>query len=141
VLTTLLVVAAFNPIKTRLQAIVDRRFKDSHSPDAALDAFVLEVRQSLSPPDPQRSLTRFLETAVAAHRSTGGSVSVTTARRKPWTSTTGKPWHGPAMVAVAAAGPMTVRLEISRSDEFATTDALQAALEAVVAETSGPAVP
>jgi hypothetical protein len=137
VLTTLLVVAAFNPIKTRLQAIVDRRFKDSRSPDAALDAFVREVRQSLSSPDLHRSLARFLETAVAAHRSAGGSVAVTTARRRPWTSTTGKPWNGPAMVAVASAGPMTVRLEISRPDELATTDGLQAALEAIVAEASG----
>jgi hypothetical protein len=140
VLTTLLVVAAFNPIKTRLQTIVDRRFKGNQSPDAALDAFVLEVRQSLSPPDLHRSLTRFLGAAVAAHRSTGGSVVVTTARHKPWTATTGEPVTGPTMMAVASAGPMAVRLEIARSDEYATVDALQAALEAVVAEASGAAV-
>lgn len=136
VLTTLLVVAAFNPIKSRLQAIVDRRFKDSHSPDAALAAFVLGVQHSLGLPDLHRSLARFLETAVDAHRSSGGHVAVTTARRKPWTFATGKPGTGPGMVAVASAGAINVRLEIARSDELATEDALQAALEAIVAEAS-----
>lgn len=137
VLTTLLVVTAFNPIKARLQTIVDRRFKDSHGPDAAFDAFVLEVRQSLSPPDLRRSLARLLEVAVGAHRSSGGHVAMTTARRKPWTFTTGEAWTGPALVAATSAGPIDVRLEIARADEFATVDALQAALEAVVAEASG----
>jgi hypothetical protein len=137
VLTTLLVVTAFNPIKTRLQAVVDRRFKDSHGPDAALEAFVLEVRQSLSPPDLHRSLARLLETAVVAHRSSGGYVAATVARRKPWTFATGEAGTGPGMVAVASAGSVDVRLEIAQTDELATADALQAALEAIVAEATG----
>ena len=136
VFTTLLVVTAFNPIKTRLQAVVDRRFKDSHSPDAALEAFVLEVRQSLSPPDLHRTLARLLESAVEAYRSSGGQVTATTGGRTPWTFATGETGTGPALAAVTSAGSVVVRLEIARSDEFATADALQAALEAILVETT-----
>ena len=139
VLTTLLVVTAFNPIKTRLQAIVDRRFKDSHGPEAALDAFVLEARRSLSPPDLHRSLSRLLETAVEAYRSPGGFVEATTGRRAPWTFATGKTITGPRLLAAASAGSVNIRVEIERTDELANADALQAALEAIVAETSGAA--
>ena len=138
VLTTLLVVTAFNPIKTRLQTSVDRRFKDSHGPEAAFDALVHEVRQSLSPPDLHRSLVRLLETAVGANGSSGGNVAVTAPRRKPWSFSTGKAWAGPALVASTSAGAADIRIEIARSDDNATADALQAALEAVVAEVSAP---
>jgi hypothetical protein len=134
VLTTLLVVTAFNPIKARLQAIVDRRFKDNHGPDAAFEAFLVEVRKSLSPLDLHRSLSRLLETAVDAHRASGGNVVVTAPRRKAWTFATGKPWTGPALVADASSGASDVHLEIERSDEFASAESLQAALEAVLAE-------
>jgi hypothetical protein len=137
VLTTLLVVAAFNPIKTRLQTLVDRRFKDSRGPDAALQAFVLEVRQSLSPPDLHRSLARLLETAVDAYRSAGGNVTATKGHREPWAFATGKALVGPGMFAVASAGSVAVRLEIARSDELATAEALQTALDAIVAEATG----
>jgi hypothetical protein len=140
VLTTLLVVTAFNPIKTRLQAIVDRRFKDSRGPDVALEGFVQEVRQSLSPPDLHRTLARLLESAVEAYRSSGGEVRATAGGRKPWTFATGEPGMGPVLAAVASAGSVDVRLEISRSDEFASADALQAALDAIVSETSGSSV-
>ena len=137
VLTTLLVVTAFNPIKTRLQAVVDRRFKDSRDPDAALEAFVQEVRQSLSPPDLHRSLARLLEIAVEAYRSSGGQVTATTGGRTPWTFATGEAGMGPRLAAGTSVGSVDVHLEIDRPDELASADALQAALEAIVAETSG----
>jgi hypothetical protein len=64
VITTLLVVSAFNPIKTRLQTIVDRRFKPAPDPAASVKAFVAEVRGSLSRPDRDRTFRRLLDLAV-----------------------------------------------------------------------------
>lgn len=64
VVTTLLVVSAFNPIKARLQAIVDRRFKPAPDPETSLRAFIAEVRGSLSKPDRERTFERLLGIAV-----------------------------------------------------------------------------
>jgi hypothetical protein len=77
-----------------------------------------------------------LETAIDAHRASGGHVAVTAPRTKPWTVAMRKPWTGPALVAVASAGALNVHLEIARPDEFASAEPAHAALEAVMAETS-----
>ncbi|HKB27525.1 MAG TPA: hypothetical protein VKC59_00725, partial [Candidatus Limnocylindrales bacterium] len=66
VVTTLLVVIAFTPIKGRLQAFVDRRFKENRDPAHRLDEFVKEVAASLSSLDPPRTLRRFLGVVVDA---------------------------------------------------------------------------
>jgi hypothetical protein len=74
VLTTLLVVSAFTPVKTRLQAIVDRWFKEAHDPEAEFEAFVAEIHGTLGQPDLDRALHRFLEVAVAAFGASGGDL-------------------------------------------------------------------
>jgi hypothetical protein len=140
VLTTLVVVTAFNPVKARLQTLVDRRFKEVHSADAALAAFVLEVRRSVSPPDLYRSLQRLLEVAVGAYGSSGGTVSVIDAGRNLWTSSTGEPVTEPAIVVARAAGSMDVHFRIANTEDWRGADALEQSLTAVIAETtSSPA--
>ena len=64
VITTLLVVSAFNPIKTRLQTIVDKRFKPTPDPATVLRGFVGEIRSSISRPDRERAMRRLLDLAV-----------------------------------------------------------------------------
>jgi hypothetical protein len=138
VITTLVVVTAFNPIKARLQSLVDRRFKEVHSADAALAAFVLEVRRSVSAPDLHRSLQRLLEVAVGAYGSSGGTVSVVGAGRDPWTASAGEPVMEPAFVASRAVGSMEVRVRLANTEDWRGAEALEQALGAVIAETTSP---
>ena len=76
VLTTLLVVSAFTPVKTRLQAIVDRRFKEAHDPVAEFAAFVAEVHGTLGQPDLDRTLHRFLDAAATAFGASSGDLQL-----------------------------------------------------------------
>jgi hypothetical protein len=138
VITTLIVVTAFNPIKARLQTLVDRRFKEVHSADAALAAFVLEVRRSVSPPDLYRSLQRLLDVAVGAYGSSGGTVSVIGAGRNPWSASTGEPVTEPAFVVSGPAGSRDVHIRIANTEDWRGADALEQALSAVIAETTSP---
>ena len=64
VITTLLVVSAFNPIKSRLEALVDRRFKPAPDPATVLKAFISDLRESVSRPDRERALRRLLDLSV-----------------------------------------------------------------------------
>jgi len=74
VLTTLIVVTAFNPIKNRLQLQVDRRLKDRRDPETRLAAFEAAITGRFSPLDPDLALTRLLEVAVEAFDAVGGSL-------------------------------------------------------------------
>jgi len=134
VLTTLLVVTAFNPIKTRLQAVVDRRFKEVHGPDAMLDAFVAEVRRSLSPPDLDRTVHRLLDVAVEAYRSTGGVATVGTGGDGDRSFSTGTALGDRVVHATASRPSASVEIRLAATDLTADAGALQTALTAVVAE-------
>jgi hypothetical protein len=138
VLTTLVVVTAFTPIKNRIQAIVDRRFKEVHDPVAELDAFVSEVRHSLGAPDRDRALRRLLEVAVVAYGAGGGEVrlSVDDASRLIATVTTSVE---PGATVSAAADDIELTLSgVDASRDYAP---LHGALAAVLAEVAGGATP
>ena len=65
-LTTLILTAAFTPIKNGLQAIVDRRWKEPAGSLKKLKAFSKQVEETLSPLDPEKVVRRLLmETALA----------------------------------------------------------------------------
>jgi hypothetical protein len=72
VLTTLIVVAAFTPIRDRLQIIVDKRFKEAPDPAKKLAAFRDLVGSRVFVIDSQQVMRRLLEEAVAAFEATGG---------------------------------------------------------------------
>jgi hypothetical protein len=140
VLTTLLVVTAFTPIKGRLQSLVDRRFKENRDPAARLNGFVTEVRASLSSPDPPRTLRRFLGVVVAACDLAGGRIELERPNVKPWSADEGEPvTSDPVVTASARLGTGTVSLVLSpsrRTGSISPRDrlAVERALTAVAAE-------
>ena len=69
---TLIVVAVFNPIKDRVQRLVDKRFKEVPSATKRLNAFEEQLRTRVWQVDVSRITRRFLEEAVAAFDAEGG---------------------------------------------------------------------
>ena len=140
ILTTLLVVTAFTPIKGRLQALVDRRFKENRDPAARLDAFVKEVQASLSALDSPRTLRRLLGVVVAACDLRGGRVELELPKTDPWSATEGElSTADPAVNASVPLGDGTVRLVLApsrRTGSISPRDrkAIDRTLAAVVAE-------
>jgi hypothetical protein len=74
VLATLCIVAAFTPVKNRLQDTVDKRFKDSSHSIPHLKAFGEQVCLRLAPVDARQVTRRLLEVTVAALDAKGGAV-------------------------------------------------------------------
>lgn len=74
VLTTLVVVAAFTPIKNGFQAFVDKRFKDSNAPAQKLNAFQEQLRVRFYAIQPKQVMRRMMEEAVDAFDAKGGAV-------------------------------------------------------------------
>jgi hypothetical protein len=77
VMSTLVLAAAFTPLKNMLQAAVDARFKTAPDPTARLRALGEQVRADFSVVDPGRLAGRLLEEAAAALRAPGGAVYLT----------------------------------------------------------------
>lgn len=74
VLTTLIVVAAFDPIKTWLQKMVDRRFKEVPDATKRLTALNSRMRSYLQMADAAEMARHTLEEAVISFEAYGGSV-------------------------------------------------------------------
>jgi hypothetical protein len=74
VLTTLVVVAAFDPIKTALQKLVDRRFKEAPDPLKRLNGFGNQLQSVLLVFDAEQTARRFLDEAVAAFGAESGAL-------------------------------------------------------------------
>lgn len=73
-LTTLIVVAIFDPIKGWLQRIVDARFKDVPNPEGQWRAYDEQVRAFVQMIDGPASARRLLEEAVAVFDANAGAV-------------------------------------------------------------------
>jgi hypothetical protein len=140
VVTTLLVVTAFTPIKSRLQSLVDRRFKENRDPAVRLDGFVADVRASLSSPDPPRTLRSFLRVVVAACDLSGGRIKLERPDVDLWSVNEGEPTTtDPEVTTSAPLGTGTVSLVLSpsrRTGSISPRDrlAIERALTAVAAE-------
>jgi hypothetical protein len=146
VFITLGVVAAVNPIKTKLQAIVDRRFKEVRDPAKELGAFVAEVHGSLSRPDRDRTLQRFLEAAVLAFAASGGEITLRTGERERSFHAAGPSDDGAQRLdaeleasqaplrASAAAGNLGGELSLSGGDWSRGADTLAPAFAGVLGE-------
>jgi hypothetical protein len=72
VLTTLIVVIAFTPIKDGLQNMVNKRFKEVPDPVKKLAAFRELVDARVSAVDPPQIMRRFLQEAASAFDAKGG---------------------------------------------------------------------
>jgi hypothetical protein len=67
VINTLVVILAFNPLKDKLQEIVDRRFKAKPNPAKQLETFAALVRAQMTPLDVPRVSRSFLRTIVEGY--------------------------------------------------------------------------
>lgn len=76
VLTTLVVAAAFTPVKARLQTVVDRYFKEPPDPLKELRALRVQVQSVVDVLDVETAARRLLATAVAGFGAKGGAIDV-----------------------------------------------------------------
>ncbi len=150
VISTLVVVSIFEPVKKAVGSLVDRLLAESSDPADVLQGLTAEVRASLTPPDPERTLRRFLEVGLVAYHATdgmltwevgagpahvlraGGTAAIPKRRRR---APSGSP-----LTATASTGPITATVNLSGASESSSEDALGPALAAVLAELAGPGV-
>jgi hypothetical protein len=74
VITTLLIVAVFAPLKDWLQHAADRRYRDRHDPLAPVEAFGRRVRSVVDVFDARRITRQMLETTAANLGCSAGAV-------------------------------------------------------------------
>lgn len=72
VIATLIVVAAFTPVKDTIQKLVEQRFKDEPAPSSKLETFQTLVRERVSPLYAPQIARRLLSEAVNAFDAKGG---------------------------------------------------------------------
>jgi hypothetical protein len=101
-IATLLTVAAFDPLKTRLQALVDKRFKEAPDPAKKLKAFEEQVRTRLYPIGVMQGTRRLLEEAVAAFEAKGGAAYLESDGNLQLIYTAGE-WKGDTKLSVSLA--------------------------------------
>lgn len=118
VLTTLVVVAAFTPIRDRLQASVDKRFKNVSDAAVKLESFAEQIRSRVTPIEAHQVIRRFLEEAVAASGAKGGTVYLENGGALQPIQTLGA-WDGHAALSV----PLTLNgMSIGKLDLGARKD-------------------
>ncbi len=130
VLTTLVVVVVFTPVKNALQSVVDRRFKEIRDPTAPLGAFVARLQDGLWRLEPDLVLKRLLAVSVDSLAASGGVVALDgrTIDRIGGDDIT------EALSATAAAGTVRVTVAVGARQGAAPYQARdQAALDAAVA--------
>lgn len=76
VLTTLIVVAAFDPIRKQVTKFVDANFKEAPQPGKQLDAFGERVYGVFETVDSRRLSQSFLDQAVTAFHARGGALYI-----------------------------------------------------------------
>jgi hypothetical protein len=99
VLTTLIVVALFDPIKKWLQTIVDAWFNEASNPQKQWQAYGEQVRIFVQMNDPVAIVSRLLEEAVRAFDTKGGAVFLQKSREMQQVSTIGD-WKNNADISI-----------------------------------------
>jgi hypothetical protein len=137
VLTTLILASAFTSIKARLQAIVDRRFRDVRTPVRRLAEFSKRIDSRIWVIDARLALGKLLEEAVAAFDAVGGEAYWQADGMEQRIAAHGE-WNGDTRlnVILAAEGRMVGRIALGpRRNDMAYTpedaQALSAAAEAL----------
>ena len=142
VLTTLVVVVVFTPVKNALQSIVDRRFKEVRDPTAPLGAFVARLQDGLWRLEPDLVAKRLLAVSVDSLAASGGVVALggRTIDR------IGRDDITEALSATAAVGSTQVRVAVGPRqaavpyedrDRTALDAAVNAVAEALASQASG----
>lgn len=141
VLATLIVVAAFEPVKQWLQRIVDSRFKEAPDPARPLRAFRDEVQKGTGAIDARRMTGRLLAEAMAAFEATGGAAFLSNGEGRMFELTRGT-WNGDAGLRVSlgsngaqmgeiALGARKNGLSYSEQDRAALVDTANVVAEAI----------
>jgi hypothetical protein len=150
VFITLAVVAAFNPVKVQLQGLVDRRFKEVRDPAKELGSFLADVHASLSRPDRDRTLQRFLEAAVTAFGASDGQIRLHAGERERAFHAAGPsyarsrqndadPDTGPTELrASAAVGSLRAEISLSGAEGPRGAAALEPTFAGVLGELADP---
>jgi MFS family permease len=97
-LTTLIVVAAFDPIKGWLQRIVDTRFKEVSNPEGRWKAYDEEVRDFVQMIDAVASARRLLEEALAVFDAKDGAIYLQKAGEMQLVHTLGPSHNAPELL-------------------------------------------
>jgi hypothetical protein len=97
-LTTLIVVAAFDPIKAWLQRLVDARFKEVSNPEGRWKAYDEQVRTFVQMNDTAASARRLLEEAVAVLDAKQGAVYLKGAEEMQLVHTLGASQDAPELL-------------------------------------------
>jgi hypothetical protein len=98
-LTTLIVVAAFDPIKGWLQRLVDARFKEISNPEGRWKAYGDRVREFVQMNDAEAVGRKFLEEAVAVFDAKNGAFYLQKAGEMQLVHTQG-PWENGAEILI-----------------------------------------
>jgi hypothetical protein len=97
--TTLVVVAVFDPLKTWLHSLVDRRFKEAPDPRKRLGAYNEQLQTVLQVFDPTQTAKKFLDEAIAAFDAEGGAVRLNRSGRSELLCNSEK-WDGHTQMIV-----------------------------------------
>ncbi len=103
VITTLVVVTVFTPLKDRLQALVDKRFKEA-DPTKELHMMRDQANALLQVIDTEASARHLLDAAVRAFEATGGAVFLQQNGQARLVCTRGK-WNDEATLRVPLESP------------------------------------
>lgn len=104
VLTTLIVVAAFEPLKSGLQHLVDLRFKEGLDPAKKMNALDEQMRAVLQVIDAEQMTRRVLSEAVAAFGARGGAIYLDANGSTKPAQTVGE-WNGDANLSIVLQNP------------------------------------
>jgi hypothetical protein len=97
VISTLVVVAAFTPVKDLVSRFVEQRFKDEPDASIELKAFADLVETRLSPIHPPQLARRFLAESMSAFDAKGGAIYLQQKNTERMVQTQGD-WNGTACV-------------------------------------------
>ena len=98
IVSTLVLATMFTPVRSWLQGVVDRRFRDDVDAERQLATFIARVATAEWSPDPARTLRAFLTVAVRALDASGGRALVDDAGSRRIVGSAGA--TGPTTVAV-----------------------------------------
>ena len=100
VIATLILVAAFEPVKSRMRSLVDSRLKEAPDSTRDLRAFGHDIHRFLEMSDPELMTQRLLEETVKGLRAKSGSISLDVGGRLEPVHTVGR-WQGDDLVCTA----------------------------------------
>ena len=98
-ITSLILVAAFEPIRKRLHSLIDRQFEETPDTTRDLVAYAHDVRCFLEMNDPGRIVVRLLDEAARGLQARSGRVSLKVGGQLQTVHTVGR-WQGEASMAV-----------------------------------------